>query len=356
MMVILALLAMPFLGAAALAIPLLDRVRFWADLGVVVVTLAIALSLPWRDGPALPLIRAGGLGALTAILVAVAAVAPRAAAAEAFDQMARLAMLGFMLLAAVSGNKLLTAAALTLATGAALAPRLGTGWYRVPLSGAALGLLLFGAILPLGSLAVWCALLGLAALAWAAPALLPLLPLLALRFAGPELVAVGLAGLLLCAVRLLGGKDRPPWAALGQAAAIGVAFGLRSEDAVTAGLMLWVLLVLSQAARDLARGQGLAAILADAGLVGLPPFGTFAGLALVVLAAARQSPWLLVPLLIGLAGMGWAAIRRLPTPKIMPSDRRSLAWVPLAAALLVGFCLPAPCIAWLRAIAVGIGG
>jgi hydrogenase-4 component F len=114
--------------------------------------------------------------------------------------------------------------------------------------------------------------------------------------------------------------------------------------------------VSAQAVHVLAKGDGLAPLLASAGLAGLPPFGVFPGMALAILAVARQAPWILMALLPGLAALGWAAIVRLPTPRIAPSDRWSPAWIPMAAALLLGFCMPGPIAEWLRALAREVAG
>ncbi len=346
MSAMLVLLAVPFLAAAALAVPQIGRMRAWVDLGAVLIVLALALSLPFETDPTSPLLRHDHLAEFGAILVALAAVARRSGIGG------QLGLVG-MLVAAVSGHAVLTAAALALAVAAELAPRVRLVWYRVPLSGAGLGLVLFGSILPSAPAASGCVLLGFGALAAAVPALLPLLPLLALRFAGPELVGVGLAALLTCsavAAFWSSDKSRLSWIVFGQAGAIAMALGSRSPNAVFAGLILAVLLVLSDAARLLAKTQGLAGLLASGGLAGFPPFGVFPGLALVILATAKQSPWLLVPLLSALAAMGWAVVALLPIPRIAASDRWSPAWIPLAAALLAGFLLPGSAEAWLHAL------
>ena len=233
----------------------------------------------------------------------------------------------------------------------------GSGRSRRLLAGVALGLALFGTIAPASSVATGCVLLGLAALAMAVPDLLAVLLLLALRHAGPELAVLGLVAAMASGARtMVGDKAQPAWLAVGQAGVVAVLFGLRTPDTVFAGLVLALLLVFAQAAQALARGQGLAALLASAGLAGLPPFGVFPGLALALLAVGRQAPWLLVGLLPALAALGWAAIVRLPTPTIAPSDRWAPAWIPLGAALLVGFCLPGPIAEWLRALARQVVG
>ena len=346
------LLSLPLLAAVALSTPLPSAVRLWIDRAAGGLVLVVALSLIWLPiDEATPLLRADRLGVCAAILVAVAAVAPRSADSPA----ARHLTLAGMLLAAVSAHPVLMDAALAVATAAALAPRLRPSWYRVPLAGAGFGLLLFGSILPPAPLASGCALLGLATLAAAAPVLLPVLPFLALRFAGPELVALGLASAVGCGIGVLlwpTATVRLPLVAFGQAGAIAVAFGLRAPDATVAGLLLAILLVLNEAARTVAKRTGVVALLAASGSVGLPPFGVFPGLALVILAAARQAPWLLFPLLPALAALGWAVVVRLPSPVFTPSDRWSAAWIPLAIAFLIGWFLPEPVLDWLRALAL----
>jgi hypothetical protein len=339
--------AVPLFTAAALAIPGSDRTRRRVDAVGTWLTLAAALVMPWWT---LPYLGSDRFSAFAAIVVAGAAVAPGMAEIDTFGRIARQIVLAGMLLAAVGGQPVLMDAGLAVAVAAGLAPRLPSVWYRVPLAGAALGLVLFGSILPPAHLTSGCAVLGLAALAVAVPALLPLVPLLALRFAGPELMAVGAAGLTFCAA---GAVLRPKrdWIALGHASAITLAFGLRTPDAVFAGLILSLLAVFGQAAVALAKGEGVSAAVAAAARAGLPPFGVFPGLALLVLAIGRQSPWLLAAILPSLAALGWSAIARLTPPRIVAADRWAAAWVPVVLALLLGFCLPDAGAVWLRALA-----
>jgi hypothetical protein len=349
------LLGMPFLAAAVLSVSLPSGSRFWLDIGAGLVVLAAAIGLIWAPAEAIPLLRHDRLGAFAAILVAGAFVASRPSGA----QVARHLTLGGMLMAALSAHPLLTDAALALAVAAALVPHIGAGWQRVPLAGAGLGLLLFGSILAPAPLASGCALLGLATLAVAVPTLLPVLPLLGLRYAGPELVALGTVSILACGAGLLlwpTPKARMRWIAMGQAGVIGVAFGLQSPDATFAGLVLAMLLVLSQAACARAEGDGLAPLMSAAGLAGLPAFGMFAGLPLAIAAVAKLTPWLLVALLPGIAAMGWVCIQRLPAPRIAAADRWSAAWIPLVAAMLIGWFMPDPVAAWLHALAMELKG
>lgn len=354
MMPLAALPAIPVAAALVLVIPMSSRARGWIARGSALAVLGGALTLPWQAAVAVPWMRHDRLGAFVAILLGLAAIMSRTVAAPAAGRIAGQLMLAGMLLAAEAAHPILAAGAMTVAAAAGLVPHLRSGWYRVPLAGAGLGLFLFGSILPPASLGAGCAVMGLVAVAAAVPALAPLLPFLALRFAGPVLVAGGLGALLACGAGPIlwpSERMRPTWAVLGQTGLVAAMFGLRAPDAALAGLILSVLLVLSQDMVFRAKGRGLTGLLAAAGLVGLPPFGTFPGLVLAILATGRQSPWLLIAILPGLAAIGWAGIARLPSPRIATSDRWSVAWVPLILALGVGFFLPEPIGQWLRAVA-----
>ena len=349
------LLALPFVAAGILAMPGFSRMSAWVDVTAGLFGLAIVLSFVWLPPAPLPLLRLDRFGLFAAGLVIVATLG----AGRGDGYVTKYLALGGMLPAVLAAHPLLQVAALTLSAGAALTPFVRTGWYRVPLAGAGLGLLLFGSILPMSPIASGCALLGMATLGVAAPVLLPVLPLLALRHAGPELVALGLAAVLGCGGGLVLWPVRRsyvPWLALGQAGVVAVAFGLAVPQAIFAGLVLLTLLVLSQAARHLAAGDGLAGSIASAGLAGLPPFGVFPGVALTLAAVAGLSPWLLPPLLAGLAALGWASIRVLPPPRLAASDRWSAAWLPLLAALLIGWCMPEAVAAWLHGAAMDVRG
>jgi hypothetical protein len=315
--------------------------------------LAAAIGLLFA--PPTELFPASPTGPFAATLAAIVALAtrPRGALIE------KHLTLGAMFVAVLAGPPLATAAALAFAAAAALTPHAGAAWHRIPVAGAGLGLVLFGALPPPAPLPSVCALFGLAALAVATPELLPVLPFLALRTAAPQLPALGAAATLGCGVAAVlwpVRKPRNPWIPLTGAAAIALGFGLRTPDAILAGLVLAVLLALSQASRALATGQGVTTLLAAAGLAGLPPLGVFPGLAMVAAAVARQSPWLLAAFLPGVALSGWAAIRRLPPPRPSAGDRWSAAWIPLAAALLIGWLLPDPVAAWLRDLARAVSG
>ena len=136
---------------------------------------------------------------------------------------------------------------------------------------------------------------------------------------------------------------------LGQGAAAAAAFGLGGPEATFAGLVQVILLVLASAAADLAARPGAERAIVAAGLAGLPPFGCFPGLALIVLATAHRLPWLLLPLGAGLGMIGWATILQLPPPRWTGPLTLAPVWIPLGLALLVGWFLPAGAADWLRA-------
>jgi hydrogenase-4 component F len=110
-------------------------------------------------------------------------------------------------------------------------------------------------------------------------------------------------------------------------------------------------LALTQSALLLSREGGLDRLVAMAGLAGVPPFGLFPGLALILAAAAARSPWLLLPLGAGVAGIAGAVLTHLPARRPAPAAALPLAWLPLALLLLLGFAMPDPVLAWLRTAA-----
>ncbi len=136
-----------------------------------------------------------------------------------------------------------------------------------------------------------------------------------------------------------------PLVALAHAGVAVFAFGLGTDAGNLAGLLQLSLLTLTECALLLARRDGVDRIFAIAGLAGVPPFGLFPSLALVLSATAASLPWLLVPLGAGLASVAWALLLHLPAERrLLPSA----AWVPLALLLIVGFAMPDPLLAWFR--------
>jgi hypothetical protein len=357
------LIGLPFIAAVAMALPQPPAARRWVHRLVNLAALALALWLPWQADAPDGLFSTAPLPVLAAILVAGAGCVPGPWGGDArpHDQ----ARQGALLLAALAEPRLLAVMALALAVTAALA-RAGAGrWDRVRLTGVGLSLLLYGTVTLPSPAGAGCVLLGLAALAYAVPETLWVVLISAGGLsaqAGPMLIGMGLGTVLICAATLLihprpGVRMR--LVALGQGGAVAVAFGLYTPQALFAGVVLLVLLALSQAACRLAKPRSTAALAAAAGLAGIPPFGVFPGLVLLLVAAAGSAPWLLLPLAVGLGGLGWASVPRLAPPRssrsaaMAGSDLRRLspAWLPLLVAFLAGFCLPEPAVVWLHAAA-----
>jgi len=226
--------------------------------------------------------------------------------------------------------------------------------------------------------------------------LLPMLGLLALLrlpsasgLSGIVLPALGVAGLLLGAFALWRRRDAREmlaFIAVLHAGMVAIALGLGGPAGRMAALlqllghalaMTAALLALDTAQRlkgstRIAAIGGLAALhpplgwglaLALLALAGLPPFLPFAAEFLLLTSAARQAPWLLAPLLLGLV-VGATAIAHAaqtlclgaPTPDVPDAVRPGLATLLplhglLALLLLGGIAMPAALTAWLRAAA-----
>ena len=197
-------------------------------------------------------------------------------------------------------------------------------------------------------LGLGCQVIGLAILLTLVPALLPVaLPLL-LRLGteagAPLILAAGLAGLVLSTLPRALTAERG--AVLGQIGLAAAAIGLGNAEGAFAALILLILLTLTDTAARLTDRTHPLALL---GLAGLPPLGTFAGLALVLPAIAGHAPWLLLICLPCLATSGWRLIRRATNRRAGPWTLRALGWLPIAAVLILGLLMPAPLALWLRA-------
>ena len=138
---------------------------------------------------------------------------------------------------------------------------------------------------------------------------------------------------------------------LGHAGLGGAALGLDTADGAFAGLILLLLLPLARDAHHLASGNGMDRFAACAGLAGVPPLGVFPGLALVLIATARQAPVLIAPMLLAVAGMGIGLLSRAgarPGP-VVPG----CAWIPISLAVLAGLAMPEEMATWLQAMLRG---
>jgi hypothetical protein len=261
--------------------------------------------------------------------------------------------------AVLSSAPLLSWLGMTLATAGAVAAALpvrAEAWGRVRLGCTGLGLALFGAIAlhatPASLPASACLMLGYGALGMLAPELTVAAIALILRMRGAPtddlLLALGLAALLVAALGLITHSPQRrtlKLVGLAQGGAAVFAFGLGTAGGNLAGLLQLSFLALTQCALLLARQDGLDRLVAIAGLAGVPPFGLFPSLALILAATAAEKPWLLLPLGAGLAAVAWAVLLQLPAQRRLLA---SPAWVPLALLVIAGFAMPDPLLAWFR--------
>jgi hypothetical protein len=376
----LVVVALPWIAASLMGFLPPGRVAAWIDLGSTAVTAGLACAALGQDDAMLPPFRVDELAVLFMALIALSAAARRWANLHrrrrtSDRRAAGQAMLGGMLLACLLADPLLCWLALAAATAAALYPALPRGWDGVPLAGAGLGLALFGIIAihadpmtrpTVAVIALAGLILGYALLAGLLPGLLILLLALLLRLrglsgestaVGPMLIALGIAASLACGGALICRPDsvrRVTLLRLGQGGVAVAAFGLGGTEAVFAGLVQVALLALAGAAADMGGRTGPERVAIAAGLGGLPPLGVFPGLALIAAAVAHQSAWLLLPLGVAVAMMGWATIVRLPSPRWNEPIVATPVWVPLGLILLIGWLLPAGAADWLHAAAAGV--
>lgn len=331
-----------------------------AEFGACTVLLVFSCALPWFGSVAGPW-RIDPLGVLAAILVSLVATALRWPAGRAVPaHLGGGVMTAGAILAVLAGSLPLLWIGLAIAAVGAMA---GAPLRRMRMAALGLGFTLFGSLtLPAAPLPAMAAfLVGLACLGFVAPELAALAVLLALRLRGivgsmagldPLLIAAGLLALLLAVTGLATTSRKqslPTLGMLGQAGVAMFALGLDTPEANLAAVLQIVLLILTRLAMDLAPEGGLPRLAARAGLAGLPPFGLFPSLALLLAATAERFAVLLVPLLAGLGAFGWLVLRDLP-PGVL-RFRPALAWLPLAALLLIGFILPGPVGAGLRLVA-----
>lgn len=362
-------LAVPPLLAAGLLIALRPHAwRRWVEQGVCLLVLLLAVVLPWEAEAPGPRV-----ADLLAMLFAAGALtdAMTVPARHRLAQAAGQVRLAAVLLALLPIDPLLSLLFLALASTASAArhlPRTEAVASRLLASNASLGLALFGVVaLQAGSVAIG----GIALLlAWGAlvvldSAFLPLVLLLALRLqaaadtvshsnlVGDLMVAAGLAVLLAAAAAQVlrpGMRRLPSLLTLAQGGVALCGFGLGGGDLRFAGMVHLTLLTLSRSALLLSGEAGFDRLASLLGMSGLPPFGLFPSLALIVAGTAVMAPWLLLPMAVGLAGLGWACVTRLPAAHA--PTRPTVAWIPLVLVLLLGFAMPSPIAAWFHALSI----
>jgi hypothetical protein len=278
---------------------------------------------------------------------------------------ASLLKLGFILLAVCTSDPILAWLAVLCAAAVSLPPVAADNPERATLAWLAAGLALFGLlVLPVEpSPPAFLSLFGgYTILAAVVPDLAIPLLVLVLRFAdeavwpaAADALGTGLAliALLSCSVLLLrlGPNHRAVLLQLGQASIAALAIATSQAEGRFAAVVLLVLLLLTRTACRVAGGP--AAVLARAGLAGLPPLGVFPGLMLVVLAFSSHAPWLLLPLGVAVIPILLAGLpARLPAVSLRTA-MLSAGWLPLVLAALFGFFTPTELVLWLAALTAG---
>jgi len=262
--------------------------------------------------------------------------------------------------------------ALVIATVAAASlslPRRTETWRQLCLGSLGLGIALSGTITTPGASAgaLVCTVVGLGVVACLAPELTLAAVAMIVRHLHPAtehapvqalLMVAGLAAIIVTGCGTLRWGERlslVSLTSLGQAGVALFAFGLGTPAAHVAALTNLVLLSLTESGLLLAGEGSFAQLAATAGLAGVPPFGTFPGLALVVAETAARLPWMLLPFATALGLFVWSILTRLPALAPARSlPRTPYAWAPLVLALLVGFAMPQPIFAWLQSAAEGL--
>jgi hydrogenase-4 component F len=173
---------------------------------------------------------------------------------------------------------------------------------------------------------------------------------------GGPIMALGLAALLLSGAGLWRLRTERRWLALsssGQYGVVAFAFGLGGATATLAGLVHLTAHSLAKAAAFQAGPARALRWAAVAAVAGIPPFGLFGSLVLVLQQSVLHGLWLAVLLGAGVAASAWALIAR-PAPDTTPGA----GWRPalgagacLAGALLLGLAMPAAVADWFLAMA-----
>jgi hypothetical protein len=331
----------------------------WIDVALTVLIFAATLIVP-LDSPAsifAPLLGLDGI-----IRSAVRRVRP---ALAPLRRVAALSQTAFTVLAVCLPNPILAWLAVLAAIAMGLLPAMSRRWSTAVLAFLAASLSLFGMLLlrdaPL-VLGYFSLFAGFVTIAGVVPELAAALVILLLRLTiqgpwppGIEALGIGIAviALLACAILLTNPNrtHRTTLLVLSIASIAALMICTGQAEARFAALVLLILLILSRAAARVTTGP--VAALAIAGLGGLPPFGVFPGLVLVVLTLSAHDPWLLLPVGAALIPIVLAAIpRRLPS--FLPvTTISSVAWLPLLLAVAVGFFAPASLVHWWHLLTAG---
>jgi hydrogenase-4 component F len=204
---------------------------------------------------------------------------------------------------------------------------------------------------------------------------------------GPPIMALGLLSVLFAAFSLWGRRDVKRFFAFStieQSGLAAFAIGIGGVAAMFAALLHITVHTLAKAALFQAVGRaaqrkgaqsfaaitglissdpalGLTLAIAIIAVAGLPPFALFTSDLLILGETARQHPWLLLPLGVGMLVGFWKLIARLislclgaPTDATGPTIRWTdmlPAWLHLGIVLILGIAMPASFAAWLLSAA-----
>ena len=349
----------------------------WVDAMACSVVLALICLLAWLVPLQWATLHVDAFGTTMVLLVAIAATAAswaeRLQTSDTRPAGVRFVAVLGVALAVFIDDPVQSWLALVIATVAAASfslPRRTEAWRHLCLGSLGLGIALSGTIATAGASAAApvCTVVGLGMVACLAPELTLAAVAMIVRHLYPAtehaplealLLVAGLAALVITGCGTLRWGKRLSLVSLtsfGQAGVALFAFGLGTPAAHVAALTNLVLLSLTESGLLLAGEGSFAQLAATAGLAGVPPFGTFPGLALVIAETAARLPWMLLPFATALSLFVWSILTRLPALApvrgLPPTPRPTpYAWGPLVLALLVGFAMPQPIFAWLQSAA-----
>lgn len=206
---------------------------------------------------------------------------------------------------------------------------------------------------------------------------------------GPLMVALGLLSLIFAAFMLFRRRDIKRMFAYSSIEHMGIitlAFGLGGPLANFAGLLHMAMHSLTKSAiffgvgyisqlegtqriadiRGLTRSHpalGWLLVAGVAAIAGMPPFGVFTAEFLLVTSTFARSPWLAIPLVLGIAiafsalmsrlhGMGFGATEKRHT---LPAYRLAPMALHLGLVAVAGICLPETVVTWFRHVARLLG-
>jgi hypothetical protein len=275
----------------------------------------------------------------------------------------------FAILAVCAPNPVIAWLAIWAAMTASTFTALSRRWSSALLAFLAAGLVLFGLVLAVkpSVLAWFCLFAGSVTIAGTVPELAVVLAILILRLASQsawpptvEALGAGIAtlSLLTCSLLLTNRRNTHRFSllALSNASIAMLIICAGGADGRFDALVLLILLILTRSATRITTGPVSGFALAALG--GMPPFGVFPGLVLVVLTLSAHAPLLLLPLGLALVPIVLTPLARIRirqnAPDLMSlNSLASIAWLPLLMAVAVGYFTPDSVLQWWRVLTAG---